>query len=210
MSEQLREALSAAMDGEADAFELRRVLDEASADADLRDEWHRLHLLRDVLRDETHDATLDLGERIRAEMASIDEEALADEVLEPEPDLVAAPASPARSTWRWRLTGTAVAAAVATVVIMSGNLFTPAETPDLAATPTDVLNQAELTVPVMYQQATAQDRLRMDARRMEHYQRNALNNRGGVSFVRVVTFKQMKEPEQTERASDGLPPAGSR
>ena len=30
MSEQLKEALSAAMDNETDAFELRRVLDEAS------------------------------------------------------------------------------------------------------------------------------------------------------------------------------------
>ena len=36
--------------GEADAFELRRVLDEAKGDAELREQWHRLHLIRDAVR----------------------------------------------------------------------------------------------------------------------------------------------------------------
>ena len=40
MSEQLRESLSAAMDDEADAFELRRMLDEAQGDEALREQWH--------------------------------------------------------------------------------------------------------------------------------------------------------------------------
>ena len=51
MSEQLRESLSAAMDDEADAFELRRMLDEAQDDEALREQWHRYHLVRDVLGD---------------------------------------------------------------------------------------------------------------------------------------------------------------
>jgi sigma-E factor negative regulatory protein RseA len=36
MNEQLRQSLSAVVDGEADAFELRRVLDELDRDPELR------------------------------------------------------------------------------------------------------------------------------------------------------------------------------
>ena len=52
MSEQLKESLSAVMDGEADEFEIRRVLDEATSDAELRGVWERYHLIGSVLRGE--------------------------------------------------------------------------------------------------------------------------------------------------------------
>ncbi|MFM7119618.1 MAG: sigma-E factor negative regulatory protein, partial [Gammaproteobacteria bacterium] len=52
MTEQLKQSLSAVIDGEADAFELRRVLDELDRDADLRATWSRYHLIGSVIRGE--------------------------------------------------------------------------------------------------------------------------------------------------------------
>jgi len=52
MTEQLRQSLSAVIDGEADAFELRRVLDELERDPELRSTWDRYHLIGSVMRGE--------------------------------------------------------------------------------------------------------------------------------------------------------------
>jgi sigma-E factor negative regulatory protein RseA len=52
MTEQLRQSLSAVVDGEADAFELRRVLDELDRDPELRATWDRYHLIGSVIRGE--------------------------------------------------------------------------------------------------------------------------------------------------------------
>jgi hypothetical protein len=52
MSEQLKESLSAVMDGEADEFEIRRVLNEAADDSELRGVWERYHLVSSVIRGE--------------------------------------------------------------------------------------------------------------------------------------------------------------
>ena len=46
----LNEALSAAVDGEAEELELRRVLNAVERDPELRAKWERLHLIGDVLR----------------------------------------------------------------------------------------------------------------------------------------------------------------
>ena len=50
--ESLHEALSAAVDGEAEELELRRVLNAVERDPELRDKWERLHLIGDVMRGE--------------------------------------------------------------------------------------------------------------------------------------------------------------
>jgi negative regulator of sigma E activity len=52
MTEQLRQSLSAVIDEEADAFELRRVLDELDRDGELRATWGRYHLIGSVIRGE--------------------------------------------------------------------------------------------------------------------------------------------------------------
>ena len=49
----LNESLSAAIDGEAEELELRRVLNAVDEDPDLRAKWQRLHLIGGVLRRET-------------------------------------------------------------------------------------------------------------------------------------------------------------
>ena len=45
MSEKLKGSLSAVIDGEADEFELRRVLDEVDKNEELRSTWERYHLI---------------------------------------------------------------------------------------------------------------------------------------------------------------------
>ncbi len=64
MTEKLRQSLSAAMDDEADAFELRRVLDELGRDAELRSLWDRYHLIGSALRGEPIHVPDALRERI--------------------------------------------------------------------------------------------------------------------------------------------------
>jgi len=68
MTEQLRQSLSAVIDGEADAFELRRVLDELGRDAELRAAWERYHLIGSVIRGErtvrSRSAARELAQRV--------------------------------------------------------------------------------------------------------------------------------------------------
>ncbi|HOV58400.1 MAG TPA: sigma-E factor negative regulatory protein, partial [Rhodanobacteraceae bacterium] len=53
MSEQLREQLSALMDGELDPDGARFLLRRIAADADLKRRWERQHLARAALRRQT-------------------------------------------------------------------------------------------------------------------------------------------------------------
>ena len=48
--ESLNEALSAVVDGEAEELELRRVLNAAERDPEIRAKWERLHLIGEVIR----------------------------------------------------------------------------------------------------------------------------------------------------------------
>ena len=97
----LRESISALVDGEADELELRRVL--ASTDAqDLRETWRDYHLQRDMLAGvDMQFAHIDISQRVQA--------ALADTSL---------PAVTAGSRWWQPLASVAVAASVATVVVV--------------------------------------------------------------------------------------------
>lgn len=49
----LNESLSAAIDGEAEELELRRVLNAVGENPDLRAKWQRLHLIGGVMRSQT-------------------------------------------------------------------------------------------------------------------------------------------------------------
>lgn len=102
MSDKLREAVSAAMDGEAGDLELRRLL--AAADQpDVRAAWQDFHLQRDAAAGvDLRFAGIDLTRRVQAALAGD----------------VAPAASTERSAGRgWRsVAGFAVAASVAAVV----------------------------------------------------------------------------------------------
>ncbi len=97
----LRESISALVDGEADELELRRVL--ASTDTqDLRDTWRDYHLQRDRLAGvDMQFAHIDISQRVQAALAAENRPAVA-----------------AGGRW-WRpLASVAVAASVATVVVV--------------------------------------------------------------------------------------------
>ena len=184
MSEQLKEALSAAMDNETDAFELRRVLDEASGDPELREQWHRMHMVRDVLSREPYQDGADLRRRIWTEMEELD--------WLPQDDVVADvdQKSGNKVNWLGRIAGTAVAVVVAALVVLNADLLSS------DSDPVDIVQIAPSlpVLPVMYTEATEQDRLRIDGLRMQHYQQLGINNPGAVSFVRMATFRQSRRP----------------
>ncbi len=211
MSEQLRESLSAAMDGEADAFELRRVLDEAKQDEALREQWHRLHLLRDVLREDLKVYQPDLRERIWHGLLERAEE------QDQEIELVLAETAQTnrsqRSPWLGRLVATGVAAVVAVVVVFNGGVFEQGldgDVPvDFAADSTypNVDFQTPQAVaaeePVMYQQATALDHQRQNAWMLHHIQQRAMNQAGVASFVKMATFNSTRiVPVSTSEAAE--------
>lgn len=193
MSEQLKESLSAAMDGEADAFELRRVLDEAKQDEALREQWHRLHLLRDVLREDLK--TYHPGLRQQIWDGLLETRSSQDDVAELVLAETQVQQARQRSPWIGRLTGTAVAAAVAVVVMFNGGVFDSPPAQELAAN-TEVGNvmtgENNLSAPVMYQQVTPLDQQRQEALMLHHIQQRAMNQAGVASFVKMATFNSSR------------------
>lgn len=115
MSEQLREALSAIVDGEASEFELRRVLDEMGKDDSLVRAWQSYHLIRQSAQGENVQGVAEMGDRIWAALDA--DEFLEQDIVQEEPMVAAVVATPRR---RWGLVGGAVAAVLALGVFMSG------------------------------------------------------------------------------------------
>ncbi len=193
MNDQLRETLSAAMDGESDDLELRRMLasDDAQLQETLRDSWADYHRLRRVMAGE-EDARfehLDISQRVA--------QAIADE-----------PAA----TARWQvfgrpLAGLAVAATVAAVVVFGMRGVAPggdsgavdaqpwlAESSSPAFSRVYPVSQGGGAAAVSnwspsaasVEQAAVRERFEQYLRR--HTERAALNSgQGMVSFARVVS-----------------------
>jgi len=196
MTEQLRESLSAAMDDEADAFELRRVLDEARQDSDLREQWYRFALVRDVIREDMQNYQPGLRESIwQALNETGDPDA---DATQPLRDVSVDPQKNQRSPWIGRLTGTAVAAVVAVLVMANGGVFDSEVEPaaDYAGVQPS-LRSSDLA-PVMYQQATALDQQRQQALMLHHIQQRAMNEASLASFVKVATFRSAPTPAPAE------------
>ena len=122
----LRESLSAAIDGEAEPLELRRVLNAASEDPELRERWHRAHLIGTVLRGEPVAAASSLP------------------ALDAEPPS-ARPLAAARIGWRWAgmAAGGAVAAVAALVVVATFGGNVGGDVGDAAAPATPLLADTE-------------------------------------------------------------------
>ena len=194
MSEQLKESLSAVMDGEADEFEIRRVLNEAADDPELRGVWERYHLVRSVMRGEGRTLGADrLSARFWTQIDA-GEAAPVDEIAEP------ANASPraSRSTWvTWgqRVAGVAVAAGVAAAVIVGYRIDESAPTPPAQvavvepAVPSAAMALFDDETRV---QPAALDLQRAHAYMLHHAHHVALNNRSVVPFVKVAAFESTK------------------
>ena len=100
--ESLHEALSAAIDGEADELELRRVLNAVRDDPELHARWERMHLVGEALRG----TSLAVHQRQTAAWRG-QAEGAADELP---------PQSAAGRRWFLRVAGGGIAAAVAVAV----------------------------------------------------------------------------------------------
>ena len=178
MSEQLRESLSALMDGEASAFEVRRVLDEMRRDAELRKAWDRWQRVSAVLQTGTAPRATGLADRVWAELDDA-----------PDAAWTAEPASSGhrRDRWRW----TAWAAASAAVVGAAATFYFATLDGDggVLALPEVAVHPADLEPP-----GTLPDRLpaavrNVDAYLLEHMQQKAVNQPDVGAFAKLVTFE---------------------
>jgi sigma-E factor negative regulatory protein RseA len=187
MSEQLRESLSAAMDGEAGEFELKRVLNELSANEELRGTWERYHLVRGLLRRELGNGTpTDLPERLWARIE-------ADESFEQSTEALTE--SRARPRWLGPIAGVAVAAGVALTIVLGVNLL-PSSREDVVVAESAASIETETTpvaVEVMSQLNAYPSRLdmkRTQAYMLHHAQHTALNEQGSaLPFAKVAAFE---------------------
>ena len=216
MSEQLREALSAIVDGEASEFELRRVLDEMGKDEGLLQAWQSYHLIRQAASGENTQGVNGMRERMWAALDA--DEFLEQDILQEEPaqELLAEPAS---AGWGQRgLWGGAIAAALVAGVLFLGDFSgepNPAGVDQLAETQTlteppavqavlpvaveanpDLLAQSDDAdydygpgfVP--YSEMSVEDRMRNEGYFLHHVQHRAVNNDNVLSFVKMISYPQ--------------------
>lgn len=195
MSNDLRESLSALMDGEVSELELRRILKDADAGAQAY--WGRLHTQRSAMRGEPHFAALDISASVSAAIAREGAHS-AKPVLE----------------WRKPLAGFAVAASVAALVVfgLGGNSGQPSaplvaggQAPVAAqeggrvylASPqastgavTASVSSAPGSVPRYQHVDDQQSRERFERFLQQHTERAALNNgQGMVTYARLVSHE---------------------
>jgi sigma-E factor negative regulatory protein RseA len=189
MSEKLKEAVSAAIDDEADEFELRRVLDELPKNRALKAAWERYHLVSALLREEVVFQDDRLRERIWAEL----------DVSQSAPEALAAAEPKAATANRPvnrlnRFTGVAVAATVAIAVVLIGVTgFDSAEQSapgtTVAVAPTLPVTPERSTRVVSSSSVTDQDQARLAALMMAHTQQLGMNQAGPAAFTKLVTYQ---------------------
>lgn len=205
MNEQLRQSLSAVVDGEADAFELRRVLDELDRDPELRATWMRYHLIGSVIRGEhaaLRGATADrLGQplAVAAEIASSRPTHAVDAAAD-----TAGPRAPGVRARAGLLT--AASAFVALSALVSGLLLTGSDTQDqrqsagLAQPQSSASQLPSMTSAVAPSEAQPSEAQPGEAQpapvneqwvqayMLQHAQQQGLDQRGVISLVRPATY----------------------
>ena len=167
--ESLNEALSAAVDGEAEELELRRVLNAVERDPELRAKWERLHLIGDAMRG----GAMRLGDR------GVD--ALVEPVVSGVDEGVAG--GPSRGRW---LTGVAAAAAVVIAV-------TFVAVQDRVGTGNEAL-VAQSNTTIVAEPLSEEDLRRNRDYLMYHAQHSSVAGRSpGMTFVKVLAVPSGSE-----------------
>lgn len=204
----LREALSAAVDGEASELELRRVANALAEDADLRAEWARTHWIGAAIR----------GARVGKSMPKAQRPWLHDAAEGAAPS--------ARWTrWAWPVAGAAAAAVAALAVVFS---FAPggqqdAPLPQIASAPASTPANVAGAQGFRHLASTPSD---VDVRRantymLRHVHQTSMSRAGTVPmpvgtvpFVKVLAVRDGRDNLATapQRVSDrnAKPPAGDR
>jgi len=124
MKDRINESLSALCDGECDELELRRVLNHISSNPEMREQWHRYHLIGALMRGEaatTSDLSRGVMQAIEQEDESMtraaDQHAECADEVRPEPQDIARRAMP-----EWLVSG-AVAASVTLAVLFGARVM---------------------------------------------------------------------------------------
>jgi sigma-E factor negative regulatory protein RseA len=187
MSEKLKEALSAVIDGEADEFELRRVLDEIGKDPTLAHCWERYHLIGPVLRGEWDSSGTAMRERIWAELQAT-ESAAEEPLVVPEGRSDEA-LSRAPRLGRW--TSLAVAAMVVLGAVMFfGDIPGPEGEPGpTVAAVSEPAEDLEESVGLSAE-VRPSDRTRVDAYKLYHLQQLGMNEAGFGGFAKMVAYER--------------------
>ncbi len=177
------------MDGEADEFELRRVLDEMEKDGGLREVWTRYHIAGVLMRGERVHFNSDLRERVWSELALGSD----DQALEPDaPAAREAVPGEGSSSRLGRVAGLAVAASVAFAAVVGvvalwgeGSVVEP---PATAGTVT--IEGPRVGNPGLTSEISPRDLQRANAYMMHHFQHQGMNQPGVSSFVKMVTYER--------------------
>ena len=181
MSEKLKESLSAIIDGEADEFELRRVLDEIDKKEELRGTWDRYHLIGSRLRGEHIDTRARLRQHVWDALDFADEEGASS--LSPMVELDDGRQNRSSSRLgRW--TGIAVAATVAVAVVVGLNAYNSQTeiTPQVVAVIEGPVSNGLAKV------STPLDIQRQDAYMLSHAQLMGMNQQGFTPLVKLATY----------------------
>lgn len=188
MSEKLRESLSATMDGEADEFELRRVLDEMQKDGGLREVWTRYHIAGMLMRGERVHFNSDLRERVWSQLQLGVEEEVAEPDMLPTREPRSAEGSGSKLS---KMAGLAVAASVAFAAVVGVVGLWDEGTADGAATlGTVTIEGPRVSNPQLSSEISPRDLQRANAYMMHHFQHQGMNQPGVSHFVKMVTYER--------------------
>ena len=203
-TQSLHESLSAAMDGEAEELELRRVFNAARNDPELSARWQRLHLIQGAMR--RHGGAVVAPNDWHGPWLKPDVEV--EDAATP-PAASQAPPSDANhwlaSRWLKAVSGTAIAAAAAfAVVAFFGETKPPAPRP-----PADALAAAPpAPARVLAQVPSETDLRRANVYMLQHAQHSTLGTRPAVMpFAKVLAARQPNAGDVGEAWS---PPAATR
>ncbi len=185
-TQSLHESLSAAVDGEAQELELRRVLNAVRDDADLGGKWARLHLIRSVIRSEGASRHYDSSRPWLAEAV---------------PASTTDDAARRRRRWLGPLTGAAVAAAAALMVVV---YFGAPDGEPAAQAPVGTLAGAATPPRGLSQVPSEQDLLRANSYLLQHAQHTAVAARPvALPFAKVLTTQDDRLAMPTPRPVAG-------
>ena len=185
MSEQLRESLSALMDGEANAFEVRRVLDEVRRDAELRHVWDRWQRVSAALQGGAVPSESDLADRVWANLQ--DDAAGAGQGT----GAVQEPLGHQRSWGRVTAWVAASAAAVAVIVAANFSILGNGEEP---SAPQVAARPEAPAAPRPLANGPPQQGPNVNVYMLQHMQHKAVNQPDVGAFTKLVTFEPESQP----------------
>jgi sigma-E factor negative regulatory protein RseA len=206
MTEMLRQSLSAVIDDEADAFELRRVLDELGRDPELREVWVRYHLIGAALRGELPaipggDRSTELGDQVWQALVDAPGDPSGTDAAEVSAALARNAEAPSRNRWLGRTTALAVAASVAFAVVIGVDAVrAPSSAPAPAVAVERVAPSVVVPATASVENPTPQVRLasevsasdvrRAHAYMLHHAQHQGLSQPSVMSLVKMATYEK--------------------